>query len=174
MTENSYTTIEGTIYSSQGVGVVRLKADFEHDRSAVWSAMSDTEHLAGWFGNVSGDLRVDGEFSAYVFSSEWEGHGRVDECKPEEGLVVTMWEEEGLEHTAAADLSAEEGRIILRVQVSGVPVEHAWAYASGWHEHLYDLGSYLDGQARSRKSSDARFDEFAASYREMPVIPLEG
>lgn len=172
MTQNSTTAIEGTLHSSQGKGVVRLRARYGHPLTELWSALSDPERLAGWFGNVSGELRSGGEFSAFVYSSEWDGHGRIDECRPSERLVVTMWEEEGLEHTAAADLEVEESLTTLRLQVSGVPLEFAWAYASGWHEHLDDLGSYLEGRHRSRKSSDSQFDDFAATYRDISVEPL--
>jgi uncharacterized protein YndB with AHSA1/START domain len=172
MAQNSDATIEGTLHSRQGRGVVRLTARYGHPLADLWSALSETERLSGWFGNVSGDVQLGGEFSAFVFSSEWEGHGRVDECRPRERLVVTMWEEEGLEHTAAADIEAEESSTTLRLQVGGVPLEYAWAYASGWHEHLDDLGSYLDGRHRSQKTSDSQFDEFAATYRTMPVEPL--
>jgi uncharacterized protein YndB with AHSA1/START domain len=173
MTEDLGTSIEGTLHSSQGKGLVRLSARFEHNPSEVWAALAEPERLAGWFGKVSGDLRVGGEFAAFVYASEWDGHGRVDECAAQKRLVVTMWEEEGVEHTAAAELEADGRRATLQLQVSGVPVEYVWAYAAGWQEHLADLGAFLEGRNRSEKSSDTRFDEFATLYKEMAIVPLE-
>jgi hypothetical protein len=84
-----------------------------------------------------------------------------------------MWEEEGKEHTVAAELDGEGDRTTLQLQVSGVPLEFVWAYGAGWQEHLEDLGAHLAGRDRAASSSDSRFDEIAASYRKMTVIALE-
>jgi uncharacterized protein YndB with AHSA1/START domain len=160
------------LHSADGAGLVREKARYDTDVDTVWAALTEPERLAGWFGKVSGDLRTGGEFAGFVYASEWDGHGRVDECDPQRRLVVTMWEEEGVEHTAVAELEADGGRTTLRLQVSGVPTEYVWAFAAGWQEHLEDLGAHLEGRNRSEKSSDSRFDEFAASYKEMAIVPL--
>jgi uncharacterized protein YndB with AHSA1/START domain len=173
MPENPAYVIEGTLHSTGEAGVVRLRALYEATVESVWRALTMPESLAGWFGKISGDLRVGGEFTAFVYTSEWDGRGRVDECHAQKRLVVTMWEEEGKEHTAAADLDSNGDHTTLELQVSGVPLEFVWAYGAGWHEHLEDLGSHLAGRARTPGSSDSRFDEFAASYREMTVFPLE-
>jgi uncharacterized protein YndB with AHSA1/START domain len=173
MPDNTEYVVEGTLHSTGEAGVVRLTARYEAAVENVWEALTEPQRLAGWFGTVSGELRGGGEFAAFVYASEWDGRGRIDECDTRKRLVVTMWEEEGKEHTAEAELDGVGDHTTLQLQVSGVPLEFVWAYGAGWQEHLEDLGSHLAGHSRTPSSSDSRFDEFAASYREMTVIPLE-
>jgi uncharacterized protein YndB with AHSA1/START domain len=174
MPENPGSAIEGTLHSNNGVGVVRLKARYEAYNEVVWSAITDPQRLAGWYGRVNGDLHIGGEFTAVVYTSGWDGQGRVDVCVPEQHLVVTMWEEEGKEHSAAVELVADGDHTILELEVRGVPIDVVWAYGAGWQEHLEDLGSHLEGRNRADVpvTSEAHFDELAALYREMPVVPL--
>ena len=82
MTENRGATIEGTLHSVGGKGVVRMKARCETDIDDLWSALTDPRRLAHWYAKVDGDLRVGGEFTATVFGSGWDGRGRIEMCAP--------------------------------------------------------------------------------------------
>jgi uncharacterized protein YndB with AHSA1/START domain len=141
----------------------------------VWSALTEPARLAGWFGSVAGDLHAGGDFTAVVLASGWDGRGRIDACVPEERLSVTMWEQEGVEHSAEAHLIAEGDRTSLELEVRGVPLDVVWAYGAGWQEHLEDLGSHLWGRNRGDvpAGSDARFQELEPHYRAMSVEPLD-
>ncbi|MGP8009527.1 MAG: SRPBCC domain-containing protein [Acidimicrobiales bacterium] len=173
MTENSWGTIEGALHSFDGFGVVRMEIRYEAVDRNVWSAMTEPERLAGWFGNVSGDLHVGGVFTVVVHTSGFDGQGRVDVCVPQRHLVVTMWEEEGAEHSVALELVADGNHTTLELEVRGIPIDVVWAYGAGWQEHLEDLGSHLEGRNRAdMPRSEAHFDELTSIYREMPVVPL--
>ena len=175
MTENQSPAIEATLHSLDGKGVARLKSRYETDIDDLWAALTDPNRLARWYGNVDGDLRLGGEFTAIVHGSGWDGRGRVDVCDPPRKLVVTMWEEEGEEGVVTAELVADGSHTILVIERSGMPLDRAWAYGAGWQTHLEDLGVHLAGQERSEWPSGSwpRWDELAPSYREMPVTPLE-
>jgi uncharacterized protein YndB with AHSA1/START domain len=175
MSEDQRATVESTLHSANGKGVVRMRARFESGIDDVWSALSEPEHLARWFGHVTGDLRDDGEYSAVVFASGWDGRGRIDACVQPQRLTVTMWEQEGAEHTIAVELSADGNHTILALEVRGVPLEYVWAYGAGWQEHVEDLGLHLAGRDRpeSPSGTGARFEELEPLYRAMAVAPLE-
>ncbi len=175
MTEDAGAGVEGSLHSDDGVAVVRIRAHYEAGIDDVWSALTEPVRLARWFGEVSGDLHVGGEFTAFVLASEWDGSGRINTCVPPETLSVTMWEEEGVEHVAAAQLVADGSNTIFELVVRGVPMEVLWAYGAGWQEHAEDLGAHLSGHDRADESdrSDARFQELEPHYRAMPVVPLD-
>jgi uncharacterized protein YndB with AHSA1/START domain len=175
MTEKPVTAIEGTLHSFDGKGVVRMKSRYESDIDDLWSALTDPQRLARWYGKVDGDLRVGGEFTATVFGSGWDGRGRIDVCVPPRKLEVTMWEEEGAEGVVAAELVADGDATILVIERRGIPLDLLYAYGAGWQAHVEDLGAHLAGQDGSDWPGDSwpRWDELAPSYREMTVVPLE-
>lgn len=175
MTENLGAAIEGTLHSDGGKGVVRMKSRYATDIDDLWAALTDPQRLARWYGKVDGDLRLGGEFTATVHGSGWDGRGRIDVCDPPRKLEVTMWEEEGAEHVARAELVADGDNTTLVVEVRGVPLELVWAYGAGWQAHLENLGAQLSGQDCSDWPSDSwpRWEELAPSYRETAVVRLE-
>ena len=69
--------VEGTLHSLDGMGIVRMKSRYDTDIDDLWSALTDPQRLARWYGRVGGDLRIGGEFTATVFGSGWDGRGRV-------------------------------------------------------------------------------------------------
>lgn len=175
MTKDAGAVVEGSLHSDDGVAVVRIRAHYAAGIDDVWSALTEPVRLARWFGEVSGDLHMGGEFTAFVLASEWDGSGRINTCVPPETLSVTMWEEQGVEHVAAAQLVADGSHTIFELVVRGVPMEVLWAYGAGWQEHAEDLGAHLSGNDRADKSdkSDTRFQELEPHYRAMPVVPFE-
>jgi uncharacterized protein YndB with AHSA1/START domain len=175
LTEDGGAGVEASLHSDDGVAVVRISARYEADIEEVWSALTEPVRLARWFGNVTGELHADGEFTAFVLASEWDGAGRINVCVPPQTLSVTMWEEEGVEHVASAQLVADGSHTNLELVVRGVPMEVLWAYGAGWQVHVEDLGAHLLGHDRADMPirSDARFQELEPYYRAMPVVPLE-
>jgi uncharacterized protein YndB with AHSA1/START domain len=167
--------IEGSLHSYNGIGVVRISARYTSDIDYVWSALTEPKRLARWFGNVTGDLRAGGEFTAFVLSSGWDGSGRITTCVPAQTLSVTMWEVRGVEHVTSAQLLAEGDHTIVEFVVRGVPIDLLWAYGAGWQEHAEDLGAHLSGSDRSDVpvSSEAHFEELGVRYRALPIVPLE-
>ena len=170
MAENPRPSFEAKLHSVEGEGVVRMKCTYENDCADVWSALTDPQRLAKWYGSVHGDLHVGSEFTAFVTASEWDGRGRVDVCVPLQKLEVTMWEVEDAEHTVAGELIEDGDLTTLVLEVRGLQLELVWAYGAGWQVHLEDLGTHLSGQENLNLST--RWDELEPLYREMTVVPL--
>jgi uncharacterized protein YndB with AHSA1/START domain len=147
-----------------------MKCRYESNRDDVWSALTEPQRLAHWYGRVEGDLRAGGEFSSFVLTSGWDGIGRIDECVPQQRLEVTMWEEEGAEHVVTAELIADGDQTDLVLAVRGLPLDLVWAYGAGWQVHLEDLGAHLAGL--ESMNTTTRWDELEPIYREMAVVPL--
>ncbi|MGB9112479.1 MAG: SRPBCC domain-containing protein [Acidimicrobiales bacterium] len=174
MTENRGAAIKGTLHSADGEGVVRVEARCETDIDELWSALTDPQRLARWYGNVDGDLRVGGEFTAFVYGSEWEGRGRIDLCDPPRHLRVIKSEEGSAEEVVTAELGVDGDNTTLVIEVRGLPLDKLYAYGAGWQAQVENLVAHLARQ----DSTDAgttwvtRWDELAPSYREMTVVPL--
>ncbi len=167
--ERSEPAVEGTLYSADGVGIVRMRIRCDTHVDDLWSALTDRLRLARWFGKVEGDFRENGEVAAFVFASGWDGRIHIDECVPRSQLRMTMWEQDDAKHTVMATLVADGARTDLAIEVRGVPLDVLWAYGAGWQEHIEELQAHLAGKDRAPTGSDARFDEIAPRYREMTV-----
>jgi uncharacterized protein YndB with AHSA1/START domain len=170
MTSDPKTIIVGTLHSDGGKGVVRMNASYETNVETVWSALTEPERLAQWYGTVKGDLMVGGQFTAVVLASGWDGRGRIDACESPRKLEVTMWEEEGAEHSVAAELVADGARSVLALEVRGLPLDFVWAYGAGWQVHLEDFGMHLAGQ--DGRNPPSRWEELEPFYRGMTVQSL--
>jgi uncharacterized protein YndB with AHSA1/START domain len=172
MTENIRYSVEGTLHTIDGVGTVRMKARFATGIDDLWSALTDPTRLARWYGDVQGDLREEGEFTAFVFASEWNGRGRIEKCIRPQHLRVTQWEEESAKHTVSADLVADGADTVLFFATSGMPTDLLWAYGAGWQAHLEDLGAHIAGQdpLDVSTSTGSRMDELDLIYHAMDVV----
>jgi uncharacterized protein YndB with AHSA1/START domain len=175
----SHTTggdIESTLHSDGVMGLVRLRSDYGASTEAVWSAITDPERLALWYGRVEGDLREGGDFSAFIYGSEWDGRGRIDSCVPLRELSVTEAEEGGPEVTVRVRLVPKGDATTLDVEVAGLPPELLFAFGAGWHTQLERLGEYVAGSGPKDLSTSwlERWDALAPSYREKPVEPVDG
>jgi uncharacterized protein YndB with AHSA1/START domain len=168
--ENPRISVDGTLHSVNGEGVVRLKTRFESDGNEVWLALTDPQRLAHWYGKVEGDLRDGGQFTAFVTASEWDGLGMIDTCNPPRRLEVTMWEVEDAKHIVKAELLDDGDGTILALEVGGLPLDLVWAYGAGWQVHLEDLGAHLSGH--DSMNLPTRWDELEPLYRGMTVEPL--
>jgi len=171
MSENHDVHIEASLHSVGGAGVVRMKVRFETGVDDIWSAITDPQRLAHWYGTVDGDLHEDGAFTATVLASGWDGQGHIDVCDPSRKLEVTMWEEDDRKHAVMAELVDEGSRTTLALEVRGVALEFLYAYGAGWHVHVEDLGAHLAG--REYVHRPARWDELEPSYKEMAVTLLD-
>ena len=80
-------SILGSLRSADGMGVVRMEDRFDTEIEDLWSALTDPDRLARWYGQIEGDLRVGGEYRRRVFASGAEGTGRVEACAPPRRLA---------------------------------------------------------------------------------------
>jgi uncharacterized protein YndB with AHSA1/START domain len=163
--ERAGTRILGSLRSADGKGIVRMEDRFDTDIGDLWSALTDPDRLARWYGEVEGDLRLGGQFRARVFASESEGTGRVDSCEPPRRLLLTMAPGQPDEQVIEATLAADGGQTILVIEKRGMPLDHLAAYGAGWQVHVEDLGAHLAG--RERCDADARWDELTPAYQDL-------
>jgi uncharacterized protein YndB with AHSA1/START domain len=57
--------ILGSLGSADGFGIVRMEDRLDTDIDDVWSAFTEPERLARWYGEIGGELRV-GAHSAHA------------------------------------------------------------------------------------------------------------
>lgn len=158
--------ILGSLRAAQGMGVVRVEDRFDTDIEDLWSALTDPDRLARWMGEVAGDLRAGGEFSARFFASGWEGTGRVEACEPPRRLLLlTMEPGQRHQHYIEATLTADGDQTILVWEERGMPLDQLAAYGAGIQVHLEDLAAHLAG--RGRCDPKARWAELFPSYQDV-------
>lgn len=175
MSSDKETTIEGSLHSTGGFGVVRMKGRYATDIEDLWSAITEPQRLVRWYGKLEGDFRVGGEFTEYVSGSQNEGRGRIEVCDPPRKLRVSTTANGGPERCSTADLVAEGDHTILTIEVHGMSLEGLYAFGGGWQLHAEDLATYLAGHDVVDFGAAwlTRWEELDLSYLEMVVEPLE-
>ena len=159
--------ILGSLRSADGKGVVRMEDRFDSDIDDVWSALTDPSRLARWYGEVEGELRLGGEYRARLFSSGWEGTGRVEACEPPHRLLVRIKDEdEPDEQVVEATLSSEADQTIVVWEERGMPLDLLSAYGAGVQIHIEDLADHLAGRER-RDDAKTRWDELHPAYQDL-------
>jgi len=146
-------------------GAVRVEDVFDPDLADLWSAVTEPSRLARWIATVDGDLRAGGMIQA-LFTSTWEGPGRIDICDAPNHLLLTM--EPGTEDEAELEawLTAEGERTRFIVEERGLPLEVLFSHGAGWQAHVEDLGRYLAGDESNWK---ARWEELRPEYEMLTV-----
>jgi uncharacterized protein YndB with AHSA1/START domain len=166
------TEILGSLRAANGEGVARIENRYDTDIKDLWSAITDPERLARWYGKVDGDLRPGGRFSLYVEGSQWEGTGRIDKCEPPHRLVVTnrqsdeSWQqgEDPYEEGVDATLTEDGEGTVLVVEVSGLPLGKLPYYGAGWQHNVEHLAAYIADRA---PAGEERFEEIVPVYLEL-------
>lgn len=158
--------ILGSLHSAEGSGIVRIEDRLATNIDDVWSALTDPSRLAQWLGEVDGDLRPGGQFSAHFFASGWEGTGRIEVCEaPRRLLVLTRDADDPDEHAIEVTLTDENGRTLLTWEECGMPTDQLAAYGATVQIHVEDLAAHLAG--RGRCDAAARWKELIPAYRDL-------
>jgi len=157
--------ILGSLRSADGKGIVRIQDRFGTGIGDLWSALTEPGRLARWIGEVSGDLRLGGEFRFRFFASGSEGTGRVDACEPPRRLLLTMALGQPEEDVVEVTLTADDDQTVLVWEERGMPVDLLAAYGAGVQIHVEDLAAYLAG--RERVNAAARWDELHPAYQDL-------
>jgi len=173
--ESAGTKTLGSLRSADGKGVVRIEDRYDTNIDDLWSALTDPGRLAGWYGQVEGDLRPGGELHLYLESDGWEGTGRVEACEPPRRLLVTTRESDEswrkgrgappFDESIEATLSGDGDQTILVIEVRGLPLDAIAAYGAGWQIHAENLAAYLAGRAPI--DGEARWNELVAPYQDL-------
>ena len=156
----------GSLRSDGGHGVVRIEDRYDTGIDDLWSAITDPDRVARWYGRVEGDLRPGGEFRLRVAGSGWDGAGRVEACEPPRHLRVRTKEEaEPYEEVLEATLTADGDQTVLVIEARGMPLDKVAFYGAGWQIHGEDLAAYLAG--RELADFRTRFGELVTPYQEL-------
>ncbi len=152
-------------------GAVRVEDVYDTDIDDLWESCTDPERLARWIAEVSGDLRVGGTFAG-VFTSGFDGAGRIEVCDRPSRLVLTTWEHDAPEQESTIEvaLTSVDGGTRLVVEERGIPLSQARSYGAGWQVHAEDLAAHVAGQERD--TDPARWSDAVAAYADVPVAQV--
>ncbi len=170
MTSNAHgaARILGSLRTADGESIVRIEDRFDTDIDDVWSALTDPDRLARWYGEVEGDLRLGGEYRARLHASGWEGTGRVEACEPPRRLLlVTEGPGEAGRGEIEVTLTGDGDHTVVVWEERGMPLKLIAAYGAGIQIHVEDLGDHVSG--RERRDAEARWEELLPPYRELAV-----
>jgi uncharacterized protein YndB with AHSA1/START domain len=174
MSNRTGTHVLGRLWEADGAGVVRIEDRYDSNIEDLWSAITDPERLARWYGTVEGDLRLGGTYRVRIEPADLDGTGRIEECDPPERLVVSSRETEQsarkggdqpFDTTIEATLAADGDLTVLAIEVRGLPLQKLAAYGAGWQMHAEDLASYLAG--REPGEVGERWGELIPAYAAM-------
>ncbi len=156
-------TVIGSLRLVDGKAVVRMEDLFATDAGDLWSALTDRGRIARWIAQVDGDLHVGGEIHA-VFTSGWEGFGRIEVCEPPSRLLLRLSPGQEDETVIEARVVPEGSMTRLVVEERGLPLGEAAAHGGGWQTHIEDLAAHITG----RQPSDwrARWVELTPAYQD--------
>lgn len=167
--------ILGSLRAADGVGVVRIEDRYDTTIDDLWSALTEPDRLARWYGQVEGDLRPGGEFRVYLAADDIESTGRVEACEPPRRLLVTSRETDEsyrkgqgvppFDAAIEATLTADGDQTILVIEVRGMPLDKIAFYGAGWQIHAENLAAYLAG--RERGDTEARWGELVPPYQNL-------
>jgi uncharacterized protein YndB with AHSA1/START domain len=166
--------ILGALRTADGAGVVRIEDRYDTDIEDLWSALTDPERLARWYGEVEGELHEGGQFRVYLQGPDIDAVGNVDVCEPPHRLLVRTRETEqsaskgggpSFEQAVEATLSADAGQTILTIEVRGLPLAKLASYGVGWQLHAETLAGYLAG--RPGPDVGTRWGELTEFYEPM-------
>ncbi|MEV4263634.1 SRPBCC family protein [Kribbella sp. NPDC049584] len=171
----SASRILGRLAVADGAGVVRIEDRYDTDIDDLWSAVTEPDRVARWYGTVDGDLRVGGAFTLYVASADLHSTGRIDVCEPPRSLRVTTRETDEsaqrgsgpapFETTIEATLTPDGAQTILTIEVRGVPLDKIEYFGTGWQIHVENLAAYLTGSGSD--GTESHWAELVTAYQAM-------
>jgi uncharacterized protein YndB with AHSA1/START domain len=140
--EDSY----GALERAGDVSVLRYRRRLSHPREKVWRALTEDEHLAGWFPTTIEGDRVAGAPLHFSF--------RQGEAAPFDGEMLSFdppsvmelrWADDVLRFELTAD--ADASGCVLDLTVTVADLGKAARDAAGWHLCLEQLGQVVDDAA---------------------------
>ena len=165
----------GSLRAADGVGVVRIEDRFDTDVDDLWSALTEPDRLSRWFGDVDGDLHINGQFRLHVTANDLDSTGRVEACEPPTRLRVTTRETDEswrrgagvppFDQSVEATLHPDGDGTLLVLEIRGTPLDVIAFYGAGWQVHVERLAAYLAGSPDG--VAEARMDELVPHYLEL-------
>jgi uncharacterized protein YndB with AHSA1/START domain len=161
--------ILGSVRSAEGVGVVRIEDRYDTDIDDLWSAITDPDRLARWFGELDGEPSPEGKFHVRI-PGAGERNGQVEACEPPQHLLVTMRDPDARpgqpeQLSVEAQLNAGGDQTHLTIEVKGIPLKLIAFYGAGWQIHAENLAAHILGHAPDY--GETRRDELIPPYQEL-------
>jgi uncharacterized protein YndB with AHSA1/START domain len=163
------------VYPAETPRRVLLRRRFASPIEELWSACSEPERLARWFGKVSGELQVGGDLTIDL-GMEHGVASRILHCEPPHRIVIT-WAYGGEPPQDPADeaelrLTADGTATLLELEHRSMN-ESDWlaGVGAGWEATLIQLGVYLGHEPEDLKSEahwpaiDEEWTGFVAAAR---------
>jgi uncharacterized protein YndB with AHSA1/START domain len=170
MTSGAYPAgrVLGILRTADGKGIVRIEDRVQAGPEDLWSALTEPGRLANWLGDVEGDLRLGGEFSAHFFASGWKGTGHIDACEPPRRLrVLTKSHKETEASPIEVTLTPAGEETILVWEERGMPIDLLPAYGAGIQIHVEDLLGHIAG--RERCDAEQRWAQLQPYYEQVKI-----
>jgi uncharacterized protein YndB with AHSA1/START domain len=136
----------GTVERAGDVSVLRYRRHLSHSREKVWRALTEDEHLAGWFPTTIEGQRAAGAALHFSF--------RQSEGEPFDGEMLVFdppsvmelrWADDVLRFELAA--VEDENGCVLDLTVTFPEYGKAARDAAGWHVCLEQLKYVVDDTA---------------------------
>jgi uncharacterized protein YndB with AHSA1/START domain len=174
------TRVLGSLRSAGGAGVVRIEDRYDTGIDDLWTAVTEPERLARWWGRVDGDLRPGGDLRLFVESAQLESVGRVEECEPPRRFRVTSRESDESWAGSSPDapppfdsvievtLTPAGDQTVLVIEVTGLPLDKIAFYGAGWQMHAENLATYLAGHDRG--DAEGRWTELVPAYLRLAAL----
>jgi uncharacterized protein YndB with AHSA1/START domain len=127
----------GSLERAGDLSIVRFRRRLAHPQERVWRAMTEDEHLAGWFPTTIEGTRAGGSPLRFSF--------RESEGEPFDGEMLafdppTLMELRWADDTLRFELESDGPGCILRLTVTFPEAGKAARDAAGWHVCLDRLG----------------------------------
>ena len=90
--------------------LVRASRTYPTSQADLWTAITEKQRIERWFGNVSGDFKLDGRFSI-----EGNADGKITSCDPPHTLALT-WEFGGNTSWVTATIKNVEDGALLTLE----------------------------------------------------------
>lgn len=163
------TPVLGSLRTEDGAGVVRMEDRYHTGIENLWSALTEPERLARWFGDVQGDLRVGGDYHLTIPGAV-TATGRVDVCEPLHRLVVHTRDSDPRPGqpeatTTEAVVTRDGDHTVLVVEERGLPEPLLPAYGAGIQIHFENLAAHLAGGDRG--DDEQRWSELLPMYERL-------
>lgn len=160
------TTPRGEVLRDAGSGRrLVFRRRYPHPIDEVWSAITDSERLARWYGSYEGAGVVGGTVALTMTAEEDAGGEpatvKIIECEPPSRLMVDLPENEARSWRVALTLSEEAGATVLVFEQALPPELSPADVGPGWHWYLDRLAASL---VRAPMPAWEHYPALAAAY----------
>jgi uncharacterized protein YndB with AHSA1/START domain len=136
-------------HESDGTRAVVFRRRYPHPVDDVWSAITESDRLARWFGSFEGTPSPGGTVMLTMLAEEDAGGEpatvNIVECEPPQRLVLDITEATQGAWRIAVTLAPDNGATTLLFEQPVPPDMDPTDAACGWHWYLDRLAASLTG-----------------------------